>query len=63
MQCQICGDTGGPFEIIDYRKRVILACEICAEKNKKERKIKNETAHILRKRHAHRISRTNSRNQ
>lgn len=58
MQCQICGDTQGPFEIIDYKKRCVLACEACAKENQdiktimrisryeRKRKRKNEAANI-----------------
>lgn len=58
MQCQLCRDTGGPFEIIEYKKRCILVCEDCANKEKK-----NDTANIRNKRYVSRIPRTNSRNK
>lgn len=61
MQCQICGDTQGPFEIIDYKKRVVLSCEDCAKAVEKERK--HETANIRYKGYARRISRTHSRSK
>lgn len=59
MQCQICGDTQGPFEIFEFKNRVILGCEDCA---KAERK-KNDTANIRNKRHVNRISRSNRRSK
>lgn len=59
MQCQICGDTQGPFIIFDYKNRVVLGCEDC-EKAERE---KNGTTNIRNKRHDSRISRTNSRSK
>lgn len=41
MQCQICGDTNGPFELFDFKNRVVLGCEHCA-KLSKENKIRQE---------------------
>lgn len=38
MSCQICGDTQGPFGLIEHRKRVIFACENCEKKIEKEKK-------------------------
>lgn len=55
MQCQVCGDTQGPFEIEDVKKRVLLVCESCAKKARKEQK-KNETASLYNKRHDSRVS-------
>lgn len=59
MQCQICGDTEGPFEIIDYNKRVVLSCEGCANAERK----KNGTANIRNKRYGNRVSRSNDRSK
>lgn len=60
MQCQICGDTQGPFEIEEHNNRCKLVCEDCGKEIKKERK-KNETANVRNKGYARRISRTNRR--
>lgn len=67
MQCQICGNTNGPFEIFDFKNRVVLGCEDCA-KLSKENKIrkenkKNDTTNIRNKRHVNRISRSNGRSK
>lgn len=37
MQCQLCGDSQGPFEIIDHKNRCILVCEDCADKKLKRK--------------------------
>lgn len=59
MQCQLCGNTQGPFEIFDYKNRVILGCEDCANAERE----KNGTTNIRNKRHGSRISRSNSRSK
>lgn len=43
MQCELCRDTNGPFEIADIGNRVRLVCEDCAKKNK----AKNEKMVLL----------------
>ena len=60
MQCQICGNTDGPFEVIEIHegyttfancparvKRVVLACEDCSKKERKKR----DTANLRNPRH------------
>ena len=72
MQCQICGDVNGPFEIIERKKEwtdiagvkmhvneVLLACEDCA----RAERIKNGTANLRDKRHVNRVSRSNRRSK
>lgn len=61
MQCQICGDTQGPFAIFEFKNRVILGCEDCENLTKEKKKY--DTAHIRNKRHGSRISRTNNRSK
>ena len=56
MECQLCHDTNGPFEVIEHKNRCILACEDCARKERK-----NDTAGIRNKGYARRISRTDGR--
>ena len=38
MQCQVCGDTQGPFEIEDIKSRCMLVCETCGKQARKEQK-------------------------
>lgn len=59
MQCQICGNLDGPFEIAEIKNGVILVCEDCAKKEGR----KNGTANIRHKRHDSRVSRTNDRSE
>ena len=61
MQCQICGDENGPFEFADYKKRVVLACEDCAKKIRKDRK--NDATNLFNKRPTRGVSRSNSRSK
>ena len=58
MQCEICKDTNGPFEIIEYKNRCVLACEDCARKERK-----NVATTLRRTGYARRISRTNRRSK
>ncbi len=44
MQCQVCKDTTGPFEFEDYKNRVILVCEDCGKKIRKENKKRDYTS-------------------
>lgn len=62
MQCYLCKDTEGAFEIEEYKKKCVLMCERCAKKVRKERE-KNETTHIRNKRHVSRVPRTYSRSK
>lgn len=42
MQCDICHDTGGPFEVTEYKDRLVLACEECIKKYNKQDKAKTK---------------------
>lgn len=40
MTCDICHDTTGPFEVTEYKNRLVLACENCVKKYNKKDKAK-----------------------
>lgn len=61
MQCEICRDTTGPFEIEEHKNRCKLVCEDCAKAIRKERK--NDTTDIRNKGYARRVSRTYGRSK